>query len=116
MDPLRAVMEAYRDHHRNDDGDPDVRSLAYLDFELGESAPRAGAPFVLGLVEARLLEEVPGAPDSADALLACLRRWKSSLAAEGFASRFLRASLYAGARHQDGRVLLSLRRFFRDAR
>ncbi len=89
-----------------DDGDVEIPCLQLLEGSAPDEDP--AAPLVLVLVESRLLET----PDGEAELLPHLQTFVSDLRAEGWRARLLEAQLYQGPRHQDGRSLLALRRFF----
>lgn len=106
---IQRIMSRYQNYDRNADGDPAIISLSFLNFEQGGEEIPHNARMVLVLVESRLLIPLAGAEDLQPQLL----RFKGDLRAEGFFSRAIRADLYQGARHQDGRTLLALRSFLR---
>jgi hypothetical protein len=111
VDPIRQTMDAFCHYDPNDDGDWAIDTLDYLPFEDPEEEIRADARLVLVLVESRLLDTLPdGLPWDED-LPARLRRLKADLRLEGLFSRFIKARVYAGQRHQDGRTLLAMRSF-----
>lgn len=112
-DPVAAACAAFSGYDGNGDGIVEIAALEALD-----AAPAAGAaaaPLVIVLVEARLLEPIPEAAD-VPPLRPALERFVADLAREGWQPRLVRASVYAGERHQDGRTLLAMRRFFQRLR
>ncbi|NTV51204.1 MAG: hypothetical protein HGA20_16375, partial [Geobacteraceae bacterium] len=114
-DLLAPIMSRYTNFAMTDDGIPEINSLAYMPFESGYEDPLPTQRVVLVLIEPRLLETT-GNPAFRTDLVHCLRRFKGDLRAEGLFSRFITANLYRGPVHKDGRIVLALRRFFRDVR
>ena len=112
VDVLKGIMDRFANYDRNDDGAPSITSLSYLGFERPENLIPPTSKLVLVLVESRLLVPLQGAHD----LIASMSRFKDDLAAEGLPTRFVSVSLYEGSRHQDGRTLLAMRRFFQAVR
>ncbi len=111
-DPVERACAEMAPLDLDSDGVREVESLA----PLGPTVGRDGAPLVLVLVEARLLEPVEGGSGGPPDLLPALRRHVADLALEGFRARLVAARVYAGPRHQDGRTVLALRRFFQRVR
>ncbi len=111
-DLIKQAMNAYCHSDANDDGDWAIDTLDYLPFEDPDEQIRFDAQLVLVLVESRLLDTLPdGVPWDED-LLSRLIRLKADLRREGrLSSRFIKARVYAGPRHQDGRTLLAMRTF-----
>ncbi|MCA8977914.1 MAG: hypothetical protein KDC98_24525, partial [Planctomycetes bacterium] len=94
------------------DGTAEIEQILTL-----ETAGDAAAPGVVVLVEHRLLTARAGvAPDRAAALRQRLHRLVADLAAEGRRAELLDVTCYGGARHQDGRVVLALRRLLAQRR
>jgi hypothetical protein len=113
FDFLKKIMEKYRNFDRNIDRDPAIISLEYLNFESSDYDPSSGK-LVLVLVESRLLDATSAQHESIMQLTNKLQRFKGDLESEGFFTRFIKADLYHGNRHQDGRTLLAVRSFLRD--
>lgn len=103
-------MQRYQNFDLNADSDPSIINLNYLDFEQPAEEISSNSNLVIVLVESRLLEPLQDSPD----LVARLLRLKGDLRAEGLITRFIRANVYRGLRHQDGRTLLAIREFLRD--
>ncbi len=72
----------------------------------------AGRPLVLILIEERLLSRLPGAVEGPSDLRPALDRFAEDLRRDGYRARLVSARVHAGVEHQDGRILLALRRFF----
>jgi hypothetical protein len=113
-DPLAALCASFDGFDENRDGVVEIARLEPLATP-PSSPPAPAARLLLVLVEARLLEPLPGAVVAPD-LRAALDRYLSDLAGEGWQPRLIAATVYAGERHQDGRTLLALRRFFQRVR
>jgi hypothetical protein len=114
-DLIQAIMQRYQNFDLNVDCDPSILSLNYLDFEQPDEEGRIISPdsnLVIVLVESRLLDPLPNSPD----LISRLLRLKGDLRAEGSFTRFIRANVYRGPRHQDGRTLLAIREFLKDVK
>ena len=111
-DLIQSLIAKFQNFDRNADGDPAIASLSYLAFESSSEDIPQDARLVLVLVEPRLLNPMPGAED----LIPILLRYKGDLRAEGLFSRFIRADVYHGQRHQDGRTLLAMRSFLREVK
>ncbi len=111
-DLIERIMTRFQNFDRNADGAPAIVSLRYLDFELPTEEIPSDARIVLVLVEPRLLNPISGTED----MTPRLPRFKGDLRAEGFYSRFIRADVYRGPRHQDGRTLLAIRSFLREVK
>lgn len=104
-DPLSALCQRFSGYDSNDDGVVEIEALR----PLSNPAGRAAAPLVLVLVEQRLLEKSTEKLD----LNPTFQAYAEDLVADGWRVRLIGASLYSGARHQDGRTLLALRAFLR---
>jgi hypothetical protein len=114
-DLLAPIMNQYSNFAMTGDGIPEINSLTYLPFESGYPDPLPAQRVVLVLVEPRLLAATGNAAFRTD-LTQCLQRFKGDLRAEGLFSRFIAANIYGGAVQKDGRIVLALRRFFRDVK
>jgi hypothetical protein len=112
VDFLKLIMEKFRNFDRNADEDPAIISLDYLNFEPDNDTPIY--KLVLVLVESRLLNSTSVPYELITQLTNKLERFKGDLEAEGYTCRFIKADLYHGNRHQDGRTLLAIRSFLRD--
>ncbi len=94
------------------DGIAEVERLEVLDRAGGAEAAR-----VVVLVEARLLQDRPGADAAHRAeLRAPLQRFVADLATDGYRAELVAATVYSGPLHQDGRSLLGLRRLLQACR
>jgi hypothetical protein len=108
-DPVAGVCAAFSGFDGNADGIVEIVAIEPL--ARPGSVAAAEARLLIVLVEARLLEplaEAAAAPD----LRPALDRYAEDLAREGWRPHLLKTSVYAGDRHQDGRTVLALRRFF----
>jgi hypothetical protein len=114
-DLLIPIMSQYANFAMTGDGIPEINSLAYMPFEGGYTDPLPTQQVVLVLIEPRLLQTAGNSALRTD-LLRCLQRFKGDLRGEGLFSRFITANLYGGPVHKDGRIVLALRRFFRDVK
>jgi len=97
------LCERFSAFDMNADGVVEIASLEPLAGS-GEAGAR-----VLILVEDRLLEPSPGAPE----LLTRVERWVDDLAGEGFRADAIAVDLGSNELHQDGRTVLALREFLR---
>ncbi|MFQ6096837.1 MAG: hypothetical protein ACE5O2_03860 [Armatimonadota bacterium] len=104
---------AFSSYDHNDDGTVEIHRLARAPE--GErwryECPGSGRGLVLVIVEPRLFRR-PQTGDSPD-LRPALSRFVRDLARDGYDAILVRAAVYAGPRHQDGRTVLALREFLR---
>jgi len=100
------LCERFSHWDENRDGTVEVDRLA--PFGMPRAATAALRGTVLVLVEDRLLSSNPELPDLREEL----DGYAVQLAADGWNTLCVAARVYAGPRHQDGRTLLALRRFF----
>jgi len=114
-DLLVPIMSQYTNYAMTGDGIPEINSLSYLSFESGYTDPLPAQRLALILVEPRLFEPTGNPAFRAD-MMRCLQRFKGDLRAEGLLTRFISANLYRGPVHKDGRIVLALRRFFREVK
>lgn len=114
-DSLASILSRYTNYAVTGDGIPEINSLSYMSFESDYADPLPGQRLALVLIEPRLLESTGNPVFRAD-LVRCLQRFKGDLRAEGLLSRFIIANLYHGPIHKDGRIVIALRRFFREVR
>ena len=104
---LSDVCARFAGHDVDGDGTAEIDRLT----PVGETHGDDDASLVLLLIEGRLLES-SGVDGQGDLdLRPALDRLAADIAADGFRAAVVRADLYRGERHQDGRVLLALRRF-----
>ncbi len=115
VDLLAPIMNRYTNFAMTSDGISEINSLAYMPFESTYVDPLPTQRLALVLIEPRLLEATGNSAFRTD-LIRCLQRFKGDLRAEGLITRFIVANLYRGTVHKDGRIVLALRRFFRDVR
>lgn len=112
-DPVATACAAFAGFDGNGDGVVEITALEPLAAPPGPS-PTPGRLLIV-LVEARLLEPLAeGTPTPP--LRPLLDRYAEDLSREGWQPRLVKAAVYAGERHQDGRTLLALRRFFQRLR
>jgi hypothetical protein len=110
---LAEVVNAFAPCDINGDGMPELLELRWL-HEVGAEK----APLVVIVVERRLLEprgdvrHGRARPEPADELHERVRRCAEDVAADGFRTLVIDASMHRGPPHQDGRTVLALRRFF----
>jgi hypothetical protein len=114
-DLLAPIMDQYIDYSMTDDGIPEINSLAYVSFETEYPDPLPTQRVAVVLIEPRLLETTGNLAFRID-LIRSLQRFKGDLRADGLLTRFIIADLYRGPVHKDGRIVLALRRFFKDVR
>jgi hypothetical protein len=114
-DLLAPIMSQYTNYAMTGDGIPEINALQYMPFESEYAEPLPAQRLALVLVEPRLLDAPGNAVFSAE-LMHCLKRFKGDLRAEGLFTRFITANLYRGPVHKDGRIVLALRRFFREVK
>ena len=110
-DPVAEACKRFTGLDLNGDGVVEISSLRPL-----ETPPQPDGRqerLVLILVEARLLVPLREPGDGDTDLMPALRRFADDLRNAGWRSRLIATDVYAGGRHQDGRTLLALRRFFR---
>lgn len=116
MSTLPTLLQQFTGYDLNGDGIKEIEELKFLPFERETDALDPSSPLLLVLVEARLLNAIPGSAQTSDDLLTRLRRFKTDLEADGYRVRGVQAKVYAGPLHQDGRTLLALRAFLRAVR
>jgi hypothetical protein len=113
--PLADVVKAFAPCDINGDGTPELLELQWL-HEVGD----AKATLVVIVVERGLLEpreEVPKSrrregPEPANELRERVLRCAADIAADGFRTLVVDASMHRGPPHEDGRTVLALRRLF----
>jgi hypothetical protein len=111
-----AIVAAHAQSDHDGDGKDEIESLVPLfPEELAKPTP-AGVRLVVVLVEERLFDAVPGSPYGPQDLVSALNRHRDDLRAQGFVSRTLRARVYGGLSHQDGRTVLALRELLKATR
>ncbi len=111
-DRVTRMLERYTGLDIDSDETAEVNRLSPLEFGVGVAdTSNENDELVLVLVEERLLSEIPGSELRAADLVSRLERYRADLNAAGYAARFVRCDLYAGAEHQDGLTLLAMRRF-----
>lgn len=108
----QSFLDDYQAHNINRDGINEIDSLTLMGFE-PEEAPPTHSRMVLVLVEDRLLQTLPGGYNTSH-LVDRLERYKEDLWLDGFTSRFVKADVYSGPEHQDGRTVLAFRQLFRE--
>jgi hypothetical protein len=111
--PFANLCSSYSTYDMNADGVDEIDSLQLMSFEPA-TAPIKPNGMVMVLVEPRLLADFPGSRRTE--LAAMLANWRQDLLNEGFTTRFVAASVYAGAAHQDGLTVLAMRRFIKSVR
>jgi hypothetical protein len=104
-EPAAEVYERFQDFDQNGDGIVEIRSVTV------EAVAGEAGPLVLVLVEPRLLEALPDAPD----LRPLLERFANDLGEEGYQAQVLSVELGESDLHQDGRFVLALREVLRAA-
>jgi hypothetical protein len=110
---IQNIAANYAGFDINQDGVDEINALTLMSFE-PQTMNSGSSGIVLVLVEPRLLESFTGSRRAE--VLARLQTYRADLVAEGFRTRFFLADLYKGSRHQDGRILLALRRFLKQVR
>ncbi len=103
--PAAAAYERFQGFDQNGDGIVEIRSVTV------EALAGEAGPLVLVLVEPRLLEALPDAPD----LAPLLKRFADDLFEEGYQAQVLAVELGESDLHQDGRYILALRELLREA-
>ncbi len=103
------------------DGTAEISSIRPLpDADpVGAGAARGGKkvkPLVLVLVQADLLQPLPAGAGPAPDLRPVLDGYLRDLRFSGWRAAAVSTRLYAGKRHQDGRIILALRRFLQKIR
>ena len=108
------IAASYQNFDLDGDGIREINELSLMDFEPATPLGSGSQGLAIVLVDPRLL-----ASSSAE-LNATVRNHlinhRDDLVREGYATRFLRADVYRGVQHQDGRTLLAIRRFLNSVR
>lgn len=109
---LATICTALSGLDLNEDG---IREIDRLTLSrVTATSPAADRPLVLVLVEERLLADLGAAAPAAAELEAVLNGYLADLDHDGWSAALIRADVYAGPRHQDGRTVLALRRLFQE--
>ncbi|AXG70567.1 repeat domain in Vibrio, Colwellia, Bradyrhizobium and Shewanella [Kordia sp. SMS9] len=111
---ITSIMSSYNGYDINADRVNEIDQLTYLPFENSYERVSSTEKLVLVLVEDRILESITGSSLSEQELLKRLEQYKDDLKAEGYTTKFIKASIYDGTEHQDGRTLLAIRSFLKD--
>ena len=98
------------------DGVAEIESLAPLFADEAGAETPTNAKLVLVLVEERLLNTISGSAYTSADVLSRLDRLRSDMRAQGFYARGVRARVYSGPKHQDGKTVLALRGFLQATR
>ncbi|MCA8963493.1 MAG: hypothetical protein KDC48_01325 [Planctomycetes bacterium] len=110
--PFPGLLARFAGHDVDADGTAEIRRLETIG-----GAGEATAPRVIVFVEQRLLTPRAGVDEAAIvALRERLQRFAADLAAGGRRCELVGAEVYSGPRHQDGRIVLALRRVLQAAR
>jgi hypothetical protein len=111
--PFSTLCSNYSTYDINADGIDEINSLALMPFEpaTASSAPNG---MVVVFVDPRVLADFTGSRRTE--LSIYLANWRQDLVNDGFAPRFVSASVYSGAAHQDGLTVLAMRRFLKAVR
>jgi hypothetical protein len=113
---ISSVMSSYSGYDMDSDGINEINQLSYLPFEQRYETINPNSKLVLVLVEDRLLNTIAGSSYSKDDLLKRLLQFKDDLKAEGYATKFIKADIYDGTKHQDGQTLLAIRSFLKEVK
>jgi len=113
-DRLAQICGEFANYDINGDGAMEIEHLRSIveTYEGNQTGAAGERPLILILVEDRLLQKLPGDAGNALDLAPSLERYAKDLAEDGWRARLISAKVYAGERHQDGRTVLALRRFF----
>jgi len=114
-DLLAPIIGRYANFAMTSDAIPEINALTYMGFEAAYPDLAPDGRLALVLIEPRLID-TSGDPNLRGALMQRLQRLKGDLRAEGLQSRFLLADLYRGPVHKDGRIVLALRRLFKEVK
>ena len=114
-DLIAPLFLKYANYNIISDPAPEKMKLSYSPFENPAESIPADGRLILVLIEPRVLALVPGAT-AADDLESRLLRFKGDLRAEGLHSRFINAEVFRPTTNQDGRIVITLRKFFIDVK
>jgi hypothetical protein len=115
VDKFADIVAKYQTFDINADQIPEINSLETLSFASAPTATiNSDDKLLIVLVEDRLLKNEKSFGSTE--LTQALDEYSQTLNDDEWTVIFLRASLYAGETHQDGRSILALRRFFRDVK
>lgn len=110
------VVAAHAQRDYDGDGDLEIESLTPLFQDEAAQPTPSGVRLVVVLVAERLFAGITGSPYGPQDLVSVLGRYRDDLRAQGYVARTLKARVYAGPRHQDGRTVLALRALLQDVR
>lgn len=110
-----SIMDRFCGFDINGDGTLEINSLKPL---FAQQEPFVGMPngVAVVFVDPRLVTEDSSIGVSRIEMMLRLGQLRQDLFSDGYYAYFVRASVYAGARHQDGRTLLAMRRFLQQIR
>lgn len=115
-DPFLSILDRFSPYDINGDGIQEIETLERLPLGSTQEVIPTDATLVIVMVERRLLDEIPGSALHVSDVEDRLARLQGDLRAEGYSTEFIRARVYAGNEHQDGRTVVALREFFKSVR
>jgi hypothetical protein len=109
------LMRQYTPFDINGDGRHEINSLEAL---FASPQPYVAQPngVVVVLVDPRLVSDEPGIGVSGVEIKVWMALLETGMFNDGYFPYFVKASVYDGSEHQDGRTLLALRRFLKSVR
>jgi len=117
-DPTGTILNDHKKLDVDGDGLLEIQDLALIDRT--PVSLKTSADFVLVLVDPRLLttsvdpaDRSAGRPSASQDFLDGLDRFQNDLRADGFPNHLVKAQVYSGTSHQDGRTVIALRRLLR---
>ncbi|MBN1939700.1 MAG: hypothetical protein JW843_08940, partial [Candidatus Aminicenantes bacterium] len=114
-DPTEAILKNHSRLDVDGDGIFEIDELSMIDRAPASCDPNAD--LVVVFVEPRLLDlpsgRIAGRSGAAQDFLDRLDRFQKDLAADGFPNHLVRAKVYNGIVHQDGRTVIAFRRLLK---
>ncbi len=103
MNINQAYLNKFENYGIETHNTAEINKLTMLRFENNDETIHKNSKLVLVLVSPKLT--------SSHTILTRLERMKGDLLGDGYKSRFIKADIYRGAMHQDGRAVLAMRDF-----
>ncbi len=105
------IVESFSSYDYDEDGVLEITSLRHWPTESGAGTDEVetGRPLVV-LIDERLTVPLEGGRAIDERLSAAIDRWLAALRDDGWRPMPIVAEVYSGARHQDGKTVLALRR------
>lgn len=110
-----AILDSFCGFDINGDSTIEIKSLKPL-FTAQEPFVVTPQGVAIVFVDPRLVADDPSNGVTRTEMMLRLAQLRQDMFNDGYYPYFVRASVYAGARHQDGRTLLAMRRFLQKIR